>query len=409
MTFFLKKYLIFCFVLLIPIICDAQTVNQGMFSVEPGTQLSTIEKFKNDVSGDFVNDGELFLYNHFENDGYFGFSPNLSSGIVRFRGQQGYQNIVGNLPIDLNNVEFNNVSDKYAFRVSNDIAVFGKVDFQKGIVKSDPLLGSLVFEDGATCFNADDDSYVEGLVEKKGNDSFVFPIGQNSKYRLAGITAPETINDAYTQKYVLDNPNAIYPFSNKEASIEVINNKEYWVFERVAGKADVILTLSWDETTTPSELTSGSDESLHIVRWDANKKLWVDQGGVVDKGDKTVTSPVEVTGYGVFTIARVVDSSSDNIIVNNAISPNGDGKNDYLKFQGLIGEDNTVEIYNRWGTKVYETKAYDTNGNVFSGYSESSMTIDKSAKLPVGTYFYVLTYKKSGKTTKKVGYLYINL
>lgn len=408
MSKLLNSYSVFFCFLLQATVGIAQTVNQGILSIGSGTQMGTLGLFKNDITADFINDGDLFLYNHFENDGYFSFTPGISSGMVRFRGQEGYQNILGDLPIDLNNVEFNNVSDKYAFRISNEIAVFGKADFQKGIVKAEAATGSLVFEDGATAHNADDDSYVEGVVQKIGDDSFIFPIGQNNKYRYAGITAPKSVKDAFTQKYFYENPNALYPLSSKSAAIELINDKEYWVFEKKSAAADVMLTLSWDDATTPSGLVSGSEESIHIARWDVNTKSWVDEGGVVDKGSRTVTTPVNVAGYGVFTIAKAIDSSSDKITFYNGISPNGDGENDYFKILGLNGGDNTVEIYNRWGSKVYQTKSYDTHGNVFRGLSEAQGTIGKGAKLPAGTYFYVLTYNLSGTATKKVGYLYIN-
>ncbi|WP_205627548.1 T9SS type B sorting domain-containing protein, partial [Myroides marinus] len=72
---------------------------------------------------------------------------------------------------------------------------------------------------------------------------------------------------------------------------------------------------------------------------------------------------------------------------------------------------NTVEIYNRWGLKVYDTKSYDSAGNVFRGYSDGRVTIDKGEKLPTGTYFYIVNYEykdKSGsRMIKKSGYLHL--
>ncbi|MEZ5173780.1 MAG: gliding motility-associated C-terminal domain-containing protein [Bacteroidia bacterium] len=49
----------------------------------------------------------------------------------------------------------------------------------------------------------------------------------------------------------------------------------------------------------------------------------------------------------------------DDPYVPNAISPNGDGKNDFLKIPFLSGyPENQVYIYNRWGRKVYEATNY---------------------------------------------------
>lgn len=67
----------------------------------------------------------------------------------------------------------------------------------------------------------------------------------------------------------------------------------------------------------------------------------------------------------------------DDPFVPNAISPDGDGINDYLKIPFLSGfPGNKVVIYNRWGKKVYEGDDYknDWNGD----------------DLPAGTYFYVV-------------------
>ncbi|WP_205627563.1 T9SS type B sorting domain-containing protein, partial [Myroides marinus] len=73
---------------------------------------------------------------------------------------------------------------------------------------------------------------------------------------------------------------------------------------------------------------------------------------------------------------------------------------------------NTVEIYNRWGVKVYDTKNYDSAGNVFRGYSDGRVTINRGDKLPTGTYFYIVNYEykdKSGsRMIKKSGYLHLD-
>ena len=79
--------------------------------------------------------------------------------------------------------------------------------------------------------------------------------------------------------------------------------------------------------------------------------------------------------------------------VFNAVTPNGDGMNDELVLKGIeCYPGNTVEIYNRWGVLVYETKNYNSNGNTFKGYSEGRVTVKKADKLPTGTYYYVIKY-----------------
>ena len=95
--------------------------------------------------------------------------------------------------------------------------------------------------------------------------------------------------------------------------------------------------------------------------------------------------------------------------VFNAVTPNSDGNNDYLYIRGLdCYTDNSIEIYNRWGVKVFETQGYDNNTKAFRGYSDGRVTIKQSEALPSGTYYYVLKYKElNGNISSKTGYLYL--
>lgn len=70
--------------------------------------------------------------------------------------------------------------------------------------------------------------------------------------------------------------------------------------------------------------------------------------------------------------------------------------------------DNTVEIYNRWGVKVFETRGYDNQGNAFRGISNGRATIQENEELPVGVYYYVIQYTINGEGRSRAGYLYIN-
>ncbi|MCG9792645.1 Ig-like domain-containing protein [Flavobacterium algicola] len=102
--------------------------------------------------------------------------------------------------------------------------------------------------------------------------------------------------------------------------------------------------------------------------------------------------------------------------IHNAISPNGDNKNEVFIIDNiedtLCYPTNSIEIYNRWGVLVYETKGYDNATNAFKGFSEGRTTISKSEGLPAGTYFYILNYTSLDGLNNSInntidGYLYL--
>jgi gliding motility-associated-like protein len=98
----------------------------------------------------------------------------------------------------------------------------------------------------------------------------------------------------------------------------------------------------------------------------------------------------------------------------NGITPDGDGRNDYLIIQGIQNfPGNNVKIFNRWGVLVWETDNYggaDGTQNVFRGESDGRATIRRGEMLPAGTYYYILTFTGSTNPGQSsyAGYLYIN-
>lgn len=405
----------------------AQTTNTGEMTILPNTIVSTLFPFDNTETGTVVNDGEFFLFSHFNNDGLVSFTPGLTTGYTRFQGNLN-QRIEGSVPADFYDVIFNNPSAQPAFQLSGEMRINGMTDFFNGIVKNDGFGGLMVYQNNATHFNTDNDSHVDGYVQKNGNNQFTYPIGDGGYYRFARIlpTAPNAASDAFTGKYFLENSNSLYPHQNKVGNLSIIDDREYWTMDRTTGQTEIMLTLSWDETTTPQFIwgdlnpADAENETVTIARWDETQNLWVDEGGIVEIGANgigtgTVTSFFTTSGFGVFTLAKVRQRVEPvgNITIYNGVTPNNDGLNDYFIIDGIRNyPNNKVTIYNRWGVKVFETTSYDSNGNVFNGYSEGRATYNPEDRLPSGTYYYILTYEyTNGGTSRnieKAGYLYIN-
>lgn len=64
-----------------------------------------------------------------------------------------------------------------------------------------------------------------------------------------------------------------------------------------------------------------------------------------------------------------------------------------------------LEIFNKLGQKVFETKGTTEKENKFKGYANLNVIGDK--KLPSGTYFYICTYTDAGEQKQKTGFLYV--
>ncbi|MDM1405413.1 gliding motility-associated C-terminal domain-containing protein [Myroides marinus] len=398
---------------------DQVMVNQGKISVAEGGVMSTIYDFDNTAEGYVKNDGTVYYYSNFNNDNIYDHSKAAKGSkavFTHFENGTGAQNITGNQLSNFYDVVLDNSTKEMAFDLKNEMNVRGSVDFKDGIIKVDSLKGMLTFHQGAKALKPTDNSHAEGYVEKIGSEEFQYPKGDKGLYRYARITAPEHVKDAYEGKYNLDDKNFFRARSAKSGVINLLNEREYWTIDKGTDNSEgnIMLTLSWDERTTPKELLTDPEKELHIVRWDAKQQLWVDEGGVVDLAKKEITTPANVRGYGFFTLATVkTDLILDgDIVIYNLVTPDGDGKNDYFIIDNINKfPNNTVEIYNRWGVKVYETKSYDSAGNVFRGYSDGRVTVNKGEKLPTGTYFYIVNYeykdKGGSRMIKKSGYLHL--
>jgi len=85
--------------------------------------------------------------------------------------------------------------------------------------------------------------------------------------------------------------------------------------------------------------------------------------------------------------------------IPKGFSPNGDGINDAFIIYGLHNyPNNSIEIYNRYGNKVYESSQYQ---NYWDGFSTG-----KSTLLPAAPYYYILSIDNGSKVVK--GWIYIN-
>jgi gliding motility-associated-like protein len=96
----------------------------------------------------------------------------------------------------------------------------------------------------------------------------------------------------------------------------------------------------------------------------------------------------------------------ETIVIPDAFSPNGDGTNDVFIIPNLqYYPNNSIKIYNRWGSLVYESAPYKNDWNGVDTHSAALGT-----ELPTATYYYVLdlgeTYEEINSSVF-TGYIYL--
>jgi len=159
------------------------------------------------------------------------------------------------------------------------------------------------------------------------------------------------------------------------------------------------------------EVDASEDKSLGIgqsVLIDAKTDYfyqWTPTLGLDDPISLTPTaSPEQTTTYTL--VATSVDncSKTDNVTITvvsevkaaNVITPNGDGINDTWIISNIEPFPNSkISVYTRWGQRIFNTVGY-SSVNRWDGTGVGS------AKLPTGTYYYVIDLNEGSDKDQQI-------
>jgi len=157
---------------------------------------------------------------------------------------------------------------------------------------------------------------VEGPVEKKGNDPFIFPTGNSGVWAPVEITAPSQESDVFRARYFFEgHPEAgNEPCNNCDDSIKVVKDVEYWDLSRIHGSSSPDVTLHFKDMDRSNISGIGS---LIYAHW--NGSQWIDrtlQGSAQLDGSGGCT--ITGTGFSTYNIhapgeAAVICPETGNI------------------------------------------------------------------------------------------------
>jgi autotransporter-associated beta strand protein len=155
----------------------------------------------------------------------------------------------------------------------------------------------LTLADNATVSGASASSYVNGVMQKVGDDAFTFPIGNATTYQPVSLSAPALTTDRFGACFVESDPSVLgFDRTSKEASIANIADCHFWHINRMTGSSDVSVGLN---VNCPSLLAADQI----VVRWDGSE--WKNEGGTFAGG--VVTSNV-VSNFSPFTTGNDINA-----------------------------------------------------------------------------------------------------
>jgi gliding motility-associated-like protein len=191
-------------------------------------------------------------------------------------------------------------------------------------------------------------------------------IGSNEILLIRWKTNDSTITSGYNIKYIEFNPTLttyIYVNAYTRWGCEVINDS-------------ILITVNplpvIDATVDKPIINLGDQVQLNVTQGQNYTYNWTPINLVSNNTIyNPVSSPTQNTVYTVIVTnanlcnnqdtvsVRISDNECNikNIYIPNAFTPNGDGKNDVFKVNSTILKSMYLEVYDRWGNKVFESNS----------------------------------------------------
>lgn len=289
-----------------------------------------------------------------------------------------------------------NSGGKMSIRENGFISVFGEHNFMKGsgVVPAGKIKtartgskGYLNFVTGSSWVGASDENFVDGYVRVYHKEPFIFPIGDNNKFRPVAISGGAKTTAAYYAESPTTRTNELPAEDSK--TLERISNREYW---DIGGSKPVKITFTWDATSNIANITGGSLKNLKVIGWTGEQWKVIDSG--TNELEKVVINQLNIQGkpslnqgmitteelipddYEFFTLGATTGEaeirSIEDFNSQFTMYPNPVQEELFVDLTKMAGKKGLLKIYNLYGQLVQE-RAYDSASENLQVFDASNM------------------------------------
>jgi gliding motility-associated-like protein len=211
-----------------------------------------------------------------------------------------------------------------------------------------------------------------------------------------GTWSPSVISNTASGTYTFT-PSAGQCAAPGTLSVTVYNDFDYTIVEDCANNVFTLEVIASNSTFNEGTASYNwqYNGNLNIGANDAmfNVTNYVNSTSVTETFPMTISVTVTTTDGCSKTHSYTINDITCDI--QRGISPNADGLNDFFDLRNMNVSE--LEIYNRYGVKVYSKGNYT---NEWIGQA------DNGNELPDGTYYYVISFTNNQEA--KTGWIYIN-
>ena len=354
--------------------------------------------------------GNLGFHTNLINDATF----DQNQGLAGFYGDAVLQ-VLGSIPPTFHDAEFMVPGNVV---LQNTVNVQNNVNFIDGNVLSpkNDLTIFLNFMDQGFFTGENDDAKVAGYAAITDRAFFSFPVGDETQLRPLMLDSESETPLAICSYFFEDpsNPSSFsanYNVLEKTRDIGTVSDREFWIIQ---SEVPATVAISWNERSALGLIPNATPESIIVVGWKKDTNQWEiignsGYGGDLIQGFVTsqtfVPNDYAVITFGTIPLPRDTFSVNNPTLGNYFLSPNSDGINDVFFIQEMSeSPNNNMQIYNRYGQKVFEKDNYV---NEFNGISNTgSLVMSPDIGLPEGVYFYLVSLYDLG--LQYTGFLFLD-